>query len=271
MNSNPNSDFSRGTKHQMTGNRWHTWRQQQQVLWSTWELFHTIRYGSSRRKCHRAGKPGSCSTKKKVSWASHFRPTYCSSSSIIYNKRLLEDPALPLFVFVDHTAHRQMAWMLRRRVRPVLWRLTSALICSLTRECVCIVSFPRPVLLFLSPLLGECGYIDYTFFIDFTSWASNVCFSVNGCREERGTQGGFECLWIWIIIIYNLLPLSDTLVSYLPLQTTQTGCDHCVTGKLEILADTNGRVRSVILPSNFTVFHMFKRTNLPSDWTTNFR
>ena len=217
--------------------------------WETWELLH----------------------KKKVSWASHFRPTYCSSSSIIYIKRLLEDPALPLFVFVDHTAHRQMAWMLRRRVRPVLWRLTSALICSLTRECVCIVSFPRPVLLFSSPLLGECGYIDYTFFIDFTSWASNVCFSVNGCREERGTQGGFECLWIWIIIIYNLLPLSDTLVSYLPLQTTQTGCDHWVTGKLEILADTNGRIRSVILPSNFTVFHMFKRTNLPSDWTTNFR
>lgn len=94
---------------------------------------------------------------------------------------------------------------------PVLWRLTSALICSLTRECVCIVLFPRPVLLFVSLILGEYnGYIDYTFFIDFTSWASNVCFSVNGCREERGTRGDFEWLWIWIIIIYNLLPLSLT-------------------------------------------------------------
>lgn len=44
--------------------------------------------------CHRgsvtmAGKPGSCST-KKVSWASHSRPTYCSSSSIIYIKRCLK-------------------------------------------------------------------------------------------------------------------------------------------------------------------------------------
>lgn len=44
--------FSQGIKHNLTRNRWHTWQWQQRVHWSTWELFHAIRYGSSQKKCH---------------------------------------------------------------------------------------------------------------------------------------------------------------------------------------------------------------------------
>lgn len=60
---NPNSDYSWGINHGLTGNRRHT----QQVP-SAWELFHTIRCSLLQRKCQHGGETWELLHKK---WAKH--------------------------------------------------------------------------------------------------------------------------------------------------------------------------------------------------------
>lgn len=103
--------------------------------------FPTIRYSSSQRKCH-------------CGW---------ETRELIYKKSITFSPYL-LQLFINYI-HKKMLEI------PLLWRLTFAVISSLTYASA---SFPCLVFLFLSLLLREYGYIEYTFLIDFTSWVSNV-------------------------------------------------------------------------------------------------
>lgn len=98
-------------------------------------------------------------------------------------------PKLPLFFSVGHAAHQQMAWMLRSRVKAVLFEGL------FTQDCVCVILFPCLfwgffVFLFLYLFLREYGELEYIFsLISHHESQRFKCKLLQ--REERGTRWHF--------------------------------------------------------------------------------
>lgn len=166
INFNPNSNVSQEIKHQLTGKRWHTWQWQQWVHWSTWELV-------SHRQVQLVTEEVSLRLRTNLGVALqkkyHVLALLTAALHQLYTlKDAWRSYTLTVILCRPHsTSADGLDATVDAGFGPLFEGLQSQVICSLTQECVCIILFPRSVFLFLSLLLREYGYIEYTLFIDF--------------------------------------------------------------------------------------------------------